>query len=148
MHQDHLEKLISSGFKLITLETDSPEQSINDFRPLVREGKAIYLWEAGSGLRRMEASHIMIPKTQSSEMVLQHIKQNKHYGVYLLVGFGKELSNKLLQPMLKEIIEEDSNNKVIIFIDSQFEYPSKLMSNLLMTQEYDVRKRQILNQND
>ena len=135
MLQEHLETLISSGFKFIALETSSPEQSINDFRPLVREGKAIYLWDIASGLRRMEASHISIPNTQSPENVLNHIRQNRHYGVYLLMGFGKELGNKQLQPVFQEIVSQPASSKVVIFVDNQFDYPYQLMGDILITQE-------------
>lgn len=145
MLQEHLEKLISAGYKLITLETDSPEQTLNDFRPMVREGKAIYLWEQDNGLRRMEASHISIPKTTSPEMVLNHIKQSKLYGIYLLVGFSAELGNRSLFPAMNQIADDENTKQIVIFIDSHFDFPHALISKILMAQEPEVRKRESLN---
>ena len=141
MNQEHLEKLILTGYKLIALETDSPEQTINDFRPMVRQSKAIYQWENNTGLSRMEASHINIPNTKTPEMVLSHIKQSKLYGIYLLVGFNNELIKPGIQSTLLQIADDASSNKVIIFIDNYFNYPHKLMSKLLITQEPEVRAR-------
>ena len=146
MLQEHLEKLIETGYKLITLETDSPEQTVIDFRPLVREGKAIYLWDNDIGLRRMEASHITIPSTKSPEMILNHIKQSKLYGVYLLVGFSKELIKPGLLPILTQIASEEKTSKIVIFIDNHFNYPQTLISKILMAQEPEVRKRISLEQ--
>lgn len=141
MNQDNLEKLISTGYKLIALETDSPEQTINDFRPLVRESKAIYQWENNTGLSRLEASHINIPNTKTPEMVINHIKQSKLYGIYLLLGFNSNIAKPAILSALNQIADDNSSNKVIIFIDKYFNYPHHLMSNLLITQEPDVKAR-------
>lgn len=146
MNQAHLEKLISTGYKLIALETDSPEQTLNDFRPLVRESKAIYQWDNSTGLCRMEASHINIPNTKTPEMVINHIKQSKLYGIYLLIGFNNYLSKPGMQSSLMEIANEDGSKKVIIFIDHYFNYPHKLMNNLLIAQEPEVKARNSLEQ--
>lgn len=146
MKQEHLEKLISTGYKLIALETDSPEQTINDFRPLVREGKAIYQWTNNTGLIRMEASHIDIPNTKTPEMVLNHIKQNNLYGIYLLVGFSNDMAKSGIQSTLDQITNDTSNKKVIIFIDNNFNYPHELMNKLLIAQEPEVRARTSLEQ--
>lgn len=141
MQQEHLEKLISTGYKLIAVETDSPEKTISDFRPLVREGKAIYVWENDTGLTRLEAAHIKIPNTKTPEMVLNHIKQSKLYGIYLLVGFSKEMLKPALLNAFEQIATDSNHNKVVIFIDSYFNYPQKLMNNLIITQEAEVRER-------
>jgi len=146
MLQEHLEKLIETGYKLISLETNSPEQTINDFRPLIREGKAIYLWDNETGLRRMEASHIIIPNTKTPEMVLNHIKQSKLYGIYLLLGFSKELVKQGLHSDLSQIAAGDKTNKIVIFIDSHFNFPHALISKILMAQEPDVREHSSLGQ--
>lgn len=141
MQQEHLEKLISTGYKLIAVETDSPEQTISDFRPLVREGKAIYVWENNTGLCRLEVSHINIPNTKTPEMVLNHIQQSNLYGIYLLVGFSKEMVKPGLLNAFEQIANDSNQNKVVIFIDSYFNYPQKLMNKLIITQEAEVRQR-------
>ena len=146
MNREHLVKLISTGYKLIALETDSPEQTLNDFRPLVREGKAIYQWDSNTGLSRMEVSHINIPNTKTPEMVLNHIKQSNLYGIYLLVGFNNDIVKPNIQSMLNQIADDTSSSKVIIFIDNYFNYPQKLMNKLLITQEPEVRARTSLGQ--
>ncbi len=146
MNQKHLEKLISTGYRLIALETDSPEQTINDFRPLIREGKAIYQWEKNTGLSRMEASHINIPNTKTPEMVINHIKQSKLYGIYLLIGFNNDIAKPGILSTLNQIADDKRPNKTIIFIDNYFNYPQKLMNKLLITQEPEVKARTSLEQ--
>ncbi len=141
MNQDNLETLLATDYKLIALETDSKEKSVNDFRPLVRDGKAIYLWENNQGLSRMEASHIHIPNTRTPEMVLNHIMQSKLYGVYLLLGFNEDLSRPALQATLHQIAGDVDSHKTVIFIDNEFSYPQTLMSKLLLTQEPELRAR-------
>lgn len=141
MNQENLEILLATDYKLIALETDSKEKTVNDFRPLVREGKAIYIWENNQGLSRMEASHIHIPNTKTPEMVLNHIRQSKLYGVYLLLGFNKDLARPALQATLNQIAGDVESHKTVIFIDNQFNYPHKLMSKLLLTQEPELRAR-------
>jgi hypothetical protein len=144
MLKEHIEKLIRTSYKLITLETNSPIKSIDDFRPLVRDGKAIYLWKKETGLRRVETSHISIPNTSTPELVLKHIKQNKLYGIYLLVGFNKELKKRELHPFLKQIAIEKNKRTIVILIDDHFDYPHILINDILMTQEPEVRKLQAL----
>ncbi len=141
MQHEHINKLIATGYKLIAVETDSPEQTIIDFRPLVREGKAVYVWQNNCGLSRLEATHINIPNTKTAEMVLNHIKQSKLYGIYLLVGFSKIIAQPGLLETFEQIVNDSNHRKVIIFIDSHFDYPHKLMSKLIITQEADVKKR-------
>ena len=140
MQQEHLEKILLTGYKLIAIETNSPEQTIIGFRPLVRQGKAIYVWENNTGLSRLEASHINIPNTKTPEMVLSHIKQSKLYGIYLLVGFSKEIGKPALFDTFEQIASDTNEKKIVIFIDNYFNYPYNLMDKLLITQESDVRK--------
>ncbi len=140
MNKEHLEKLISTGYKLIAIETNSPEQTINDFRPLVRDGKAIYQWDRSIGLSRIEVSHINIPNTKTPEMVLNHIKQSNLYGIYLLVGFNKNLDKPHIINTLEQIASNNKKN-IIIFIDNNFNYPNKLMKNLLISQEAEVKEQ-------
>jgi hypothetical protein len=139
MRQEQLEQLLESEFAFIALETDDPEQSIHDFRPLVREGKAIYLWDKHSGLRRMEASHISIPNTGTPEQVIKHIKQSKLYGIYLLMGFDKVLADKALFPLFKDILDAPKADKKLLFIDHGFQYPHHLLSDILITKENGLR---------
>ncbi len=146
MQQENLKKILQTGYKLIALETNNPEQTINDFRPLVREGKAIYIWEKGIGLYRMEASHIKRPNTTTPEMVINHIRQSKLFGIYLLVGFSTELKDRNLIPFLDQIIQQKKGDKTIILVDHYFEYPHKIMGNLLITHEPDVKAEHELNQ--
>lgn len=140
MNKEHLEKLIATGYKLITIETNSPEQTINDFQPLVREGKAIYLWKKNVGLNRIEASHINIPNTKTPDMVLNHIKQSNLYGIYLLVGFNNNLAKPHVINTLEQIVANNKKN-IIFFIDNNFNYPYKLMNNLLISQEAEVKEQ-------
>jgi hypothetical protein len=146
MHSNHLKKLIATEYTLFSLETMSVEKTVSDFRPLVREGKAVYQWQNNVGLSRIEASHIHLPNTKTPEMVLKYIKQNKLYGIYLLMNFNQHLSNFHLQPILQQLANADMNHNSnnTIMIDTHFNYPQNLLSKLLITQEPNVKTTQIL----
>ena len=138
MLQQHLENLLATNYRLISLTTDSVEQSVNDFQPLVRESKAIYVWTEQTGLRRIEVSHIDIPKTETPERVLNYIAQSQLYGIYLLVGFNKELTKYTVLTTLLNIAKEQHINKTIILIDNHFNYPQALLAHILTTRETDI----------
>ena len=135
MLQQHLENLLASNYRLISLTSDSAEQSVNDFRPLVRESKAIYVWAEHKGLRRLEASHIDIPKTETAELVLNYIEQSQLYGIYLLLGFNRELAKQSVLASLINIANEKNISKTVIFIDNHFNYPKPLLGHILTTRE-------------
>jgi len=144
MYPEQIDKLIATNYKLIALETDSPRQSINDFRSQAREGKAIYVWEKDLGLHRLEAEHITLPKTKTPEMVLNYINKSNLFGIYLLLGFNKDLIKPSLHAIMTQIASTPRQNKMIIFMDNDFNYPQKLMDKLLIVQESEVQKHEIV----
>ncbi len=140
MQEEHLEKLITTDYKLIAIETASVKDTVRDFTAMVREGKAVYAWQEDEGLYRLEASHIHIPKTKTPEMILKHIKQSKLYGVYLLIDFQKHITQSNLHHLVQQISHDKNINKVIIFINNYSHYSPHLLEKLLITQEVDVKK--------
>ncbi len=139
MQEEQLEKLITTDYKLIAIETSSARKTVRNFTAMVRDGKAIYAWEKDEGLYRLEASHIHIPKTKTPEMILKHIKQSKHYGIYLLIDFQQHITQPDLYQLAKQITTDKSINKIIILINDYATYPASLLETLLITQEKDVK---------
>jgi len=140
MQAEHLEKLIATDYKLFAIESASTIRTIREFQPMVRAGKAIYAWQQDSGLHRLEASHINIPKTQTPEMVLNYIQKSKHFGIYLLVDFKQNMFKYETLQALEQISHDSNYNKIIIFINDYCHYPPKLMNQLLITQEPEVKE--------
>ena len=92
----------------------------------------------------MEAAHISIPKTNTPESVLIYIQKSKLFGIYLLLGFNKDLGKQSLHPILKQITAEEKMDKIVVFIDNHFDFPLSyyslsLMGKTLMVQEAEVQ---------
>lgn len=122
-----IEKLIESAPPLVSFETSRVPRAIDLFKSLsLNQTRPIYLWSAGDGLHRMDASHILIPRTQSAEHVLDFIKSHRHSGVFLLPGFTAQMKDARVVAHLKQVLEHDTNERVIVLLDAHIEIPALL----------------------
>lgn len=146
MKHGHIEKLIATDYRLFTLQTTAPEKIVKSFRYFSRTGRAAYVWEDTRGLSRLEASHITLPNTETPLQVLNYIQNSRHFGIYLLKGFNRFMKNDELQSILKQLADKktdktrNSEQQAVIFLDSAFKLPEKLLSHFLMTQEPAERR--------
>ncbi len=82
-----IERLIESGARLATLETNDTDKVVAILRRYSQStGKAVYHWAPRNGMYRLGLEHITIPNTQRLIEVLRSVASGTHYGIYLLCG--------------------------------------------------------------
>lgn len=124
----NIERLTDSRYPLVYLETNELDVLFGLFRELGRgSGKAIYQWNREDGMYRLDAGHIVIPRTQRPENVLEYIQSSKHYGIYLLRNLGADIEQRPIVDQLKRIAAAYSERpKMVILIDNKLNIPVDL----------------------
>lgn len=122
-----IEKLIESAPPLVSFETSRVPRAIELFKSLsLNQTRPIYLWSAGDGLHRMDANHILIPRTQNPEHVLDYIKSHRHSGIFLLPGFTPHMKDARIVVQMKQTLENDINERVVVLLDPLIDVPELL----------------------
>lgn len=123
-----IDKLTEQRYPLVYFETLHSGHVTEMFKSLsLATSKAIYHWTADSGLYRMDASHIMIPRTQSPRHLLELIQGTPHFGVYLLSDFGEALQDRSVIDLLKKVVATYKDNpKMIIMTGKDIQIPAEL----------------------
>lgn len=123
---DQLDQMLDANFRIVSIETYDPERVTDLFTQLSRfSNKAFYLWEQATGLHRIGASHIKIPRTVSAKELLDHIEGCKHFGVFILRDFNAALEDeKNIQYLMK--IAAGEINKVVVLLNDFIDLPSAL----------------------
>jgi hypothetical protein len=123
---DQLDQMLDANFRLVTIETYESERVVDLFTQLSRfSNKAFYVWENNTGLHRIGASHIKIPRTVIPKELLDHVDGCKHFGVFILRDFNKALGDeKIIQSLMR--IASGDVNKVVILLSDYIDLPSAL----------------------
>ena len=123
---DQLDQMLDANFRLVSIETYDPERVTDLFTQLSRfSNKAFYLWQPDTGLHRIGASHITIPRTSSARELMTHIEGSKHFGVYILRDFNKSLEDdKNIQSLMK--IASGDISKVVVLLSDFIDLPKGL----------------------
>jgi hypothetical protein len=128
---NQLEKILESKYRLISIESYDTERVLDLFLQLSRfSNKAFYQANPNEGMHRMGASHITIPRTQSTKEQLQYIEASKHYGVFIIRDIGDELENPKIITLLKNIATGDKP-KVVILLSEYLDLPRQLKPYIL-----------------
>lgn len=123
-----IDRLTEQRYPLVYFETLRSAHVTDIFKSLsLATSKAIYHWVADSGLYRMDASHIIIPRSQNPRHLLELIYGTPHFGVYLLSDFGDALKEQQNIDLLKKIIGAyQYNPKMIIMMGNAIHIPAEL----------------------
>ena len=122
-----VEKLIESAPPLVSFETVRVPRAIELFKALsLTQTRPVYLWSAGAGLHRMDASHILIPRTDNPSNVLDFINAHRYSGVFLLPGFTQFLEDSHTVAQMKRVMETSDSEKIIVLVDPFIEIPELL----------------------
>ncbi len=136
---DQLDQMLDANFRIVSVETYDPQRVTDLFTQLSRfSNKAFYFWEDGSGLHRIGASHIKIPRTATAKELLTHIESSKHFGVYILRDFNKAMEDeKNIQYLLK--IASGEINKVVVLLSDFIDLP-KALKPFTMRSKHQIRQ--------
>ncbi len=121
----HLESIIDSKHRLVTIESYDTERVKDLFVQLSRFSNKAYYIGNPDGMHRIGASHIMIPRTRGAVEQLEHIRDSKHFGIYILQDFSEELEDKKVLSLLKDIATK-GNPKIVVMLSEYFDLPREL----------------------
>lgn len=123
-----IDKLTEQRYPLVYFETLRGAHVADLFKSLsLATSKAIYHWTPDNGLYRMDASHIMIPRSQSPRHLLELIYGTPHFGVYLLSNFEEALKEQTTIDLLKKIIANyPANPKMLVMLGHEMPIPGEL----------------------
>ncbi len=109
------EKILDTEYRIISMETYDVDRIQEMFTRLSRfTPRPIYQWEPGVGMRRLGASHIVIPRTQSPRDVLMHIEKTNHYAVYVLLGFSEAMKNEDTVETMRRIAASEQARTMVL----------------------------------
>ncbi|MCB0344456.1 MAG: AAA family ATPase [Bdellovibrionales bacterium] len=129
MNDSHdLEVALRSHTPLIVINSHEErrvEKMLQD--NILRLGKPIYKWTITDGLKRLDLHDNISPKLNDATAVLNHIREAKKAGCYMLVDFHPYLDHPLRIRLLKEIVLANLGTPhTIILLSSQIEVPGEL----------------------
>ncbi|MFK5915634.1 MAG: hypothetical protein QM484_14810 [Woeseiaceae bacterium] len=124
---NQLEKILESSHRIITMETYEVERVCDLLLNLSRlSSNPYYLAQPNQAMHRLGAPHISIPKTISSQDLLEHIEATQHFGIYILKNHDEILEDDDLVEDLINIATGDSH-KVVFIVAEQIDIPSQLI---------------------
>lgn len=124
---DRLVNQKASFYYVKTTELESLAKRLASYQEYT--GRVTYQWHDGSGLRRFDIPHIILPKTQNFLQAIQHIRKNIHFGIYLVTGFNEALRQPGALNEFKAYLDSyHSARKLIIFADPKPDIPKELIA--------------------
>lgn len=125
---ERINKLTEQDYPIVYFETLRSVHIVELFKNLsLCSSKAIYHWQPETGMYRMDANHIMIPRTVDAEDVLNTINSMAHFGVFVLTGFDESIKDRKVINILKKISDAHKENpKMIILLGSKIDIPADL----------------------
>ena len=125
---ERINKLTEQSYPIVYFETLRSVHIVELFKNLsLSSSKAIYHWQPESGMYRMDANHIMIPRTIDPEDVLKTINSMAHFGVSVLTGFDEYVKDRKIVNILKQISDSHrANPKMVILLGNKMDIPGDL----------------------
>lgn len=123
---NQLEKMLESGNRVITMESDEVDRVCDLILELSRfSSKPYYLAQPEKPMYRLGASHIGIPRTNTPEDLLEHIEASQHFGIYILRNYTEILEDSDMLEDLISIATGDTH-KVVLMVSEYIKVPAEL----------------------
>jgi len=125
---EKINQLTEQNYPIVYFETLRSVHIVELFKNLaLSSSKAIYHWQPEIGMYRMDANHIMIPRTVDPEDLLKTINSMAHFGVFVLTNFDEHIKDIRIVELLKKISSMHKvNPKMVILVGSKLEIPGDL----------------------
>jgi len=125
---DSINKLTEQNYPIVYFETLQSVHVVELFKNLsLASSKAIYHWQPETGMYRMDAKHIMIPRSVEAEDLLKTIHSMAHFGVFVLSNFSEYIQDRKIVDLLKKISSMHAvNPKMVILLGSKMNIPGDL----------------------
>ncbi|HHQ41721.1 MAG TPA: hypothetical protein ENK20_05475 [Chromatiales bacterium] len=124
-----IEQIIESRFRIAALATRRPERAREVFERMARfTGRAVYLWERGTGLQRLAGAYEPIPGTGTLRGALDYIASTVHFGVYLIPDVQAELGDPRIEERLWRIARgPERARRLVVLMDEDPALPRRLV---------------------
>lgn len=123
---NQLEKMLESGYRVITMESYEVDRVCDLLLELSRfSNKPYYLAQPEHPMHRLGASHIGIPRTNTAEDVMEHIEASQHFGIFVLRNYTEILDDSDLVEDLISVATGDVH-KVVLMISEHIKVPEEL----------------------
>lgn len=125
---EKINQLTEQNYPVVYFETLRSIHIVELFKNLsLASSKAIYHWQPETGMYRMDASHIMIPRSVDPEDLLNTINSMAHFGIFVLTNFEQHIQDRRVVELLKKVSAMHKvNPKMVILLGSKLEIPSDL----------------------
>ena len=112
-------------FSLKTVHTKEFSHQLATYQDY--SGRAAYEWYHGSGIRRYDLPHIILPRTNQLIDAIYHVANCQHFGIFLFTGFQDEL----YRPMVLNVLDSFERSsqvvkKFMIFADPSPQIPAEV----------------------
>ena len=137
-----IEKMLDSGYRIITMESYEVDHVCDLFLELSRfSKKPFYLAQPEQPLFRLGASHILIPKTELAEDLMEYIESNQHFGIYILRSYTEILDDEDMVEDLINIAMGDTH-KIIVMVAEYIKLPAELKRYAIQSKHQRKEKRE------
>ena len=125
---EKINQLTEQNYPIVYFETLRSVHIVELFKNLsLASSKAIYHWQPETGMYRMDANHIMIPRSIDVEDLLNTIHSMAHFGIFVLTNFSEHIGDRRVVELLKKISAMHKvNPKMIILLGNKMEIPGDL----------------------
>jgi len=112
---------------LIVIETNRVPDVVHQFRQFaMRSGGSLYLWTEEIGISNLREADLPVPGSQRLHDALRHIANSLHGGVYVFIGFGKQLRPPATSVIRQLARQTGPGAKKVVFVDAKVRLPEGL----------------------
>lgn len=121
------DEILGNDRHLIAIETTRANDIVQQFRQFaLRSGGALYLWTEEVGITNLRESDLPVPGSQRLHDALRHIANSLHGGIYVFVGFSKQLRSPATSVIRQLARQTGPGAKKVVFVDAKVRLPEGL----------------------
>ncbi len=130
-----LDRIVEARSPLLSLQTDEPAESIEEFRGLtLRSGQAVYAWNGAEGITSLGASRARLPGTNRLVDALRYIVHSVHFAIYLLHDFEQQIDPPAIVLLKRLCAVEQATQPRLVFLSADFEFPEDIAESIVPLQ--------------
>ena len=121
------DEISGSEKHLIVIETARVPDVVQQFRQFaMRSGGSLYLWTEDVGITNLREADLPVPGSQRLHDALRHVANSLHPGVYVFIGFGKQLRPPATSVVRQLARQTGPGAKKVVFVDAKVRLPEGL----------------------
>lgn len=121
------DEISGSEKHLIVIETARVADVAQQFRQFaMRSGGSLYLWTEDVGITNLREADLPVPGSQRLHDALRHIANSLHGGIYVFIGFAKQLRPPATSVVRQLARQTGPGAKKVVFVDAKVRLPEGL----------------------